>query len=103
MVKVFPVTTIRDWKAWTHKTVMAAVSLNIICSFVEAAYSPKRQTFLLLLRCVVFNVVRQDNKSHRYCSIGHFQCVQALGVVPRNQSKFVDYHEKSQNDHTVRQ
>jgi len=45
MVKLFPLTMIRDWKVATPKTVMAAVS-DIICSFIVAYSLKKTKAFV---------------------------------------------------------
>ena len=76
MVKLFPVTMIRDWKVETYKTAMAAV-LDIIRGFV-LAYSLKKANVFVV---VVYFFSVQSAKSTRSrtdCIPGSFQCVQVL-------------------------
>ena len=75
MVKLFPVTMIRDWKVEKHKTTMAAV-LDIIRGFA-VAYSLKKANVFVVV--VYFSMQSaKSTRSRTDCSLGHFQRVQVL-------------------------
>jgi len=78
MVKLFPVTMIRDWKVETYKTAMAAV-LDIIRGFV-LAYSLKKANVFVVV--VYFSVQSaKSTRSRTDCIPGSFHVQVLCGTL----------------------